>query len=375
MHLPDKIKNKTLKKIARKVTENIPVNREDAFSMLTTNDIVELGAISNHIRSHLHGKITYYSVNMNLNYTNICTLRCPLCAFSCDSGDDQAFLLSMDEIEKRVINGVAKGIDEVHIVGGLHPDLTLDYFEEMLRRIKKIKPELLIVGFTAVEYDHFAKINRLSVREVFKRLIDAGVGALPGGGAEIFSPRVREVIAPKKITGEKWLNIMRTAHQMGLKTNATLLYNHMESPADIVDHLFKIRELQDETGGFKTFVPLQFHGANTRIRSRRRASTGLDDIRIYSAGRIVLTNVSHLKSLWMYLGEKMAQILQRFGVDDIGGTYMHEKVVHAAGAETSDYGTEPFLRRMIEASGMVPIRTTADYQSGTFPTPKVSEGQ
>jgi aminodeoxyfutalosine synthase len=375
MQLPDEINNPTLKKIAGKVMENIPVNQDDAFSMLTTDDIMELGAISNHIRTHLHGNTTYYSVNMNLNHTNICTLRCPLCAFSCDIDDKRAFLLSIDEIEKRVLKGVTDGIDEVHIVGGLHPDLTLDYFEEMLRKIKKIKAELLIVGFTAVEYDHFAKINRLSVEEVFRRLIDAGVDALPGGGAEIFSPQVRQLIAPNKITGKRWLSIMRTAHTMGLKTNATILYNHIENTADIVDHLFQIRNLQSETGGFKTFVPLQFHEKNTQVRSKRESSTGHDDIRIYAASRIVLDNIPHVKALWMYLGEKTAQVLQHFGVDDIGGTYMDEKVVHAAGARTSDYGTEVFLRRMIEESGMLPSRTTANYQNETYSASIVRERQ
>ena len=205
--------------------------------------------------------------------------------------------------------------------------------------------------------------------------MDAGVGAIPGGGAEIFSPRVRNVIAPKKITGKRWLDIMRIAHKMGLKTNATLLYNHVENTEDIVDHLFQIRELQSETGGFKTFVPLRFHGDNTRIPSKRKASTGYDDIRIYAAGRIVLNNIPHLKALWMYLGEKMAQVLQHFGVDDIGGTYINEKVVHAAGAETSDYGTEPFLRRMIEDSGMIPTRTTANYPKGTDMVPEAAEAK
>lgn len=372
MQLPDEIKNKALKKIARKVVENIPVSRDDALSMLTTNDIMELGAIADHIRTCYHGNTTYYGVNMNLNYTNICTLRCPLCAFSCDKDDEKAYVLSMEEIEKRVSRALAAGIDEVHIVGGLHPELSLNYFEEMLCKIKKMKPDLLIVGFTAVEYDHFSKINRISIEEVFRRLIHAGVGAIPGGGAEIFSPRVRNIIAPDKITGKRWLDIMGIAHRMGLKTNATLLYNHIENAEDIVDHLFQIRELQSETRGFKTFVPLQFHGDNTRIRSKRRASTGYDDIRIYSAGRIVLNNVPHLKALWMYLGEKMAQVLQHFGVDDIGGTYINEKVVHAAGAETSDYGTEPFLRRMIEDSGMIPTRTTATYQEGTGLIPEAA---
>ena len=168
MQLPEEIKNKDLRKIARKVVENIPVNRDDAFLMLTTNDIMELAAIADHIRTRYHGNTTYYGVNMNLNHTNICTLRCPLCAFSCDKDDEKAYVLSMEEIEKRVSKALAAGIDEVHIVGGLHPDLTLEYFEEMLRKIKKLKPDLVIVGFTAVEYDHFAKVNQVSVEEVFR---------------------------------------------------------------------------------------------------------------------------------------------------------------------------------------------------------------
>ncbi|MCP4575531.1 MAG: aminofutalosine synthase MqnE, partial [Deltaproteobacteria bacterium] len=188
------------------------------------------------------------------------------------------------------------------------------------------------------------------------------VDALPGGGAEIFSQKVREVIAPKKISGEKWLDIMRTAHRLGLKTNATMLYNHLEDTNDIVDHLFRIRDLQDETGGFKTFVPLQFHGKNTQIAARR-TTTGYDDIRIYAAGRIFLHNVPHIKALWMYLGDKMAQVLQQFGVDDIGATYINEKVVHAAGAHTPDYGTEPFLKRLIRETGLIPQRTTAGYDT------------
>lgn len=361
MELLDRIQNKTLRKIAEKTEQGIPVSRSETRYMLATNDILDLGAISHYLRTKLHGDIAYYGVNMNLNYTNICELRCPLCAYSCDEGDETAFLLSLEEIEQRVRRAVASGIDEVHIVGGLHPTLTLDYFEEMLRCIRRIKPDIFIVAFTAVEYDHFARLNGLPLEEVFRRLIDAGVNALPGGGAEIFSPHVREVIAPRKISGKQWLDIMRTAHRMGLKTNATMLYNHLESTDDIVDHLFQIRDLQDETGGFKTFVPLPFHEENTRIQPNRHTTTGYDDIRIYATSRIVLHNVPHLKALWMYLGEKMAQVLLRFGVDDIGATYENEKVVHAAGAKTPDYGSEVFLKRLIEEAQLVPQRTTAGY--------------
>jgi aminodeoxyfutalosine synthase len=371
MIFPNDIKNKKLRCIAEKVEGNVPVSKEDALCMLTTNDILDLGAIAHYIRSGLHGDIAYYGVNMNLNYTNICELRCPLCAYSCDEKDKNAFVLSLEEIEKRVRSAVSMGIDEVHIVGGLYPELTLDYFEKMLRLIKGIKPDMHIVGFTAVEYDYFSKRNGISLEEVFRRLMDAGVDALPGGGAEIFSSHVRDIIAPNKISGEKWLSIMRKAHKMGLKTNATMLYNHIEAPEDIVDHLSRLRDLQDETGGFKTFVPLQFHGENTKINAKR-STTGYDDIRIYAASRIFLHNVPHLKALWMYVGDKMAQVLLRFGVDDIGATYHNEKVVHAAGAKTPDFGSEPFLRRLIQKAHLKPERTTASYRNASAYSKEVS---
>lgn len=357
----DTIRSPELKPIAGKVLRGEPVTAEDAAVMLATNDIVDLGMIADYLRRSINGDRAYYGVNMNLNYTNICELRCPLCAFSKDEGDAGAYILSLDEIEAKVREAVSFGIDEVHIVGGLNPSLKIDYFTEMLRRIKAVKEDLFIVAFTATEYDYFARINTMKLEDVFRSLIDAGLGALPGGGAEIFAPDVRQIIAPKKVTGEGWLSVMRTAHAMGLKTNATMLYNHIESRDDIVDHMKRIRDLQDETGGFKTFVPLLFHEDNTSVRSKRKESTGYDDIRIFATARIFLHNIPHLKALWMYLGEKMAQVLLGFGVDDIGATYHYEKVVHAAGAHTPDFGSEDHLRRLIEGAGRVPVRTTAHY--------------
>lgn len=359
--LPDTIKDGTLRPIAKKVYEGKPVNAADARRLLTTNSILDLGRLGSHVRRKLHGDAAYYGVSMNLNFTNICELRCPLCAFSRGEGQEGAYKLTLGEIERRVKAAAAAGVDEIHIVGGLNPELKLSYFEEMLRRIKRIKPGLFITAFTAVEIDYFAANEGLSVEETLERLMAAGLGAMPGGGAEIFSPRVRKEIAPRKIPGKRWLEIMRTAHLAGLKTNATMLYNHLETTADIVDHLSRLRDLQDETGGFKTFVPLQFHGENTGISARRAASTGYDDIRIYAASRIFLHNVPHIKALWMYLGERMAQTLLRFGVDDFSGTYSEEKVVHAAGAPTADRGTEAFLRRLILDAGLKPVRTTAGY--------------
>jgi aminodeoxyfutalosine synthase len=355
------IRSPELKPIAGKVLAGEPVTTEDAAVMLETNDIVDLGIIADHLRRRINGDCAYYGVNMNLNYTNICELRCPLCAFSKDTGDEGSYILSLDVIEAKVREAVGFGIDEVHIVGGLNPSLKIDYFTEMLRRIKAVKEDLFIVAFTATEYDYFARINNMKLEDVFRSLLDAGLGALPGGGAEIFAPDVRNIIAPKKVTGAGWLSVMRTAHAMGLKTNATMLYNHIESRDDIVDHMKRIRDLQDETGGFKTFVPLLFHEENTSVRSKRKESTGYDDVRIFATARIFLHNIPHLKALWMYLGEKMAQALLSFGVDDIGATYHYEKVVHAAGAHTPDFGSEDHLRRLIESAGRVPVRATAHY--------------
>ncbi len=351
-----------LSKIAEAVIAGEPARENDLEYLLSTNAILELGAIADFVRRRLHQNRAYYGVNMNLNYTNVCELRCPLCAYSKDEGEEGAFTLSLDEIDEKVKTAVARGIDEMHIVGGLNPAIPFEYYVEMLSRIKKIKADLHIVAFTAVEYDYFSQKSGLPLEEVFCRLIDAGLGAIPGGGAEIFDENVRSVIAPKKISGERWLEVMRTAHKLGLKTNATMLYNHIESIEDIADHLSTIRALQNETGGFKTFVPLAFHQEHTKISSKRRDSTGCDDIRIFASARIFLHNVPHIKALWMYVGEKMAQALLSFGVDDFGGTYVHEKVVHAAGARTPDYGTEAHLVRLIKDAGFIPVRVNASYE-------------
>jgi aminodeoxyfutalosine synthase len=357
------IKNEHLRFIADKVDQGIPVDEADCLFMLNTNDILELGMIADRVKTKLHGDLAFYEVNMNLNYTNICELRCPLCAYSCSEGDSGGYVLSLDDIESKVRYANSLGIDEVHIVGGLNPKLKIEYFEEMMGRIKAIDPEIFVVAFTAAEYDYFAGLNNLSLEEVFVRLKKAGVGALPGGGAEIFSPAIRKIIAPRKIPGKRWLEVMRTAHSLGLKTNATLLYNHLETPADIVDHLSQIRSLQDETGGFKTFVPLPYHDASKDFRAKRRQTTGFDDVRLFATSRIFLHNVPHLKSLWMYLGDKMAQVLLSFGVDDLGGTYHYEQVVHSAGATTSDAGSEAHLKRLIELSGLKPVRAVANYET------------
>lgn len=356
----DRILDPKIAAVAEKVLAGAEADADDALAMLATTDILGLGSVANHLRESVNGNRAFYGVNMNLNYTNVCELRCPLCAYSRDEGDEGAFTLSLDEIEERVHRAADFGIDEVHIVGGLNPALPLDYFLEMLRRVKRVKPDLFIVAFTATEYDYFARRAGMSVPELFRAMIDAGLGALPGGGAEIFDPGVRGRIAPRKISGDRWLSVMREAHRAGLKTNATMLYNHVEKPSHIADHLSRIRDLQNETGGFKTFVPLPFHAENTALAVEGRA-TGFDHVRVYATARVFLHNIPHLKGLWMYLGEKLAQVMLHFGVDDIGATYHYEKVVHAAGATTDDVGSEERLRRIIENAGMTPVRATAAY--------------
>uniref|UniRef100_A0A7C4VRJ2 CofH family radical SAM protein n=1 Tax=Desulfatirhabdium butyrativorans TaxID=340467 RepID=A0A7C4VRJ2_9BACT len=359
--ITDDIADPRLRAIADNVLHEKPISEDDALFLLGSNDILDIGRIAQILRHRWNGKKAYYGVNMNLNYTNVCELRCPLCAFSCDADSPKAYLYDITEVERRVRSALSEGIDEVHIVGGLRPDLPLTYFEEMLRTIKRIDPNLFIVAFTAVEYDYFARINGLPLKTVIRRLIDAGLGAIPGGGAEIFAPEVRRIISPKKISGERWLEVMRTAHGLGLKTNATMLFGHIETDAHIVDHLSRIRLLQSETGGFKTFVPLAFHPANTAVSGVKPRTSGYDIARIYATSRIFLHNIPHIKALWMYVGERMAQNLLWFGVDDIGATYNQEKVVHAAGASTPDFGSESFLKHLITAAGFEPVRTTAAY--------------
>lgn len=362
MKPPDTIKDPVLQAIAGKVEDGTPLSGEDALYLLASNRIMEIGALAHSVRTRLHGDRTYYGVNLNLNYTNICELRCPLCAYSRDAGDRDAYTLSPAEIEARVRTAVLNGIDEVHVVGGLNPDLDLAYYEELLHAIRRAGPHLYIVGFTATEYDYVARRQGLSLESVLQRFREAGVDALPGGGAEIFAPEVRRVIAPRKMPGQRWLEVMRAAHQAGLKSNATLLYGHIESPEQVVDHLSRLRALQDETGGFKALVPLAFHSENTALEVKPGVESGFRDIRLYATARLFLHNIPHLRALWMYLGEAMAQTLLDFGVDDIGSTYGDERIVHAAGATTEASGSEAHLQRLIRAAGKTPVRTASDYR-------------
>ena len=352
--------NKGLAEIEENVESGGRLAREDGIRLLESTDLLALGRMADLVRKRKAGDAAYYSTSLNINPTNICVNRCPLCAFSRDAQDKDAYRFTLDDIEKKVREFAYNGLDEVHIVGGLYPELPLRYFEEMLEMIKNIRKDLHIQAFTAVEIDYLAALENIPVEEVLRRLKNAGLGTIPGGGAEIFSERVRREICPKKIPGLRWLEVMRTAHRLGIKTNATMLYGHIETREEIIDHLLSLRDLQDEKGGFLAFVPLAFHPQNTAFPDLP-GPTGYDDLKIFAVARLMLDNFDHIRGLWMYLGVKMAEVALSFGVDDLGSTSLEEKIVHSAGAKAPAHSAPERLIGIIRNAGRIPTRADSSY--------------
>jgi len=256
----------------------------------------------------------------------------------------------------------SRGVSEFHIVGGLHPNLPLQYYIDMLTALHKEYPDVHIQGFTAVEIEYLSRTAELSINDTLIKLRDAGLGSIPGGGAEIFAERVRKKICPEKLSGEEWLNVHRTAHQIGMRSNATMLYGHIETVEERIDHLIKLRELQDETGGFMSFIPLAFHPKNTELDSISK-TTGNLDLRVLAIARLMLDNFPHIKAFWIMVGPKLAQISLSFGVDDIDGTVVEEKITHSAGAETEQSLTKNELVRMIKEAGRIPVERDTLYNN------------
>ncbi|MBM3477297.1 MAG: aminofutalosine synthase MqnE, partial [Armatimonadetes bacterium] len=322
-------------------------------------DILELGELANRVRERKNGNVTYFIVNRHINYTNICVNRCRFCAFSREQGAEGAYAMTVDEIVEAA-SCVPGRFTELHIVGGLHPDLPLSYYQEMLSALKAVLPEVHLQAFTAVEIAHMARLAGLSVRESLQRLIEAGLGSLPGGGAEVFATRVREAVCPVKLSGDDWLSVMRTAHHLGLRSNATMLYGHIETPEEKVDHLLRLRALQDETGGFMAYIPLAYHSGNTDLGGRP-STTGTEDLREVAIGRLALDNFDHVKSFWIMQGLKLAQVSLWFGADDLDGTVTEERITHAAGATTPQSLTRDELCALICEAGRVPVERDTVY--------------
>lgn len=336
---------------------------DEAVSLFQSDDIFTLGRLASTMAEKKNGKKAYFVVNRHINPTNICVNRCKFCAFSRSKGEGGAFELTIEEIliKLKEASEWPYPIREVHIVGGLHPDWPFEHYLTLLASIKKAYPAIAIKAFTAVEIDYFSRISGLSVKEVFEKLRDNGLDMLPGGGAEIFAGRVRKKLCPEKISGTRWLDIHKTAHLCGIRTNATMLYGHIESYEDRIDHLMRLRELQDLTGGFQAFVSLAYHPKNTEIGGFY--SSGIDDLKTIAVSRLVLDNFDHIKAYWIMLGEKVAQLSLLFGADDLDGTIIEEKITHSAGAMSSERLTRGELVTLIEKTGKDPVERDAFYRA------------
>ena len=351
----------SLAEIATKVHGGERLNAPDGVALSRSLDILTLGSLANEVRERLNGKRTYYVINRHINYTNVCINRCPLCAFSCDETDAAAYVLPIDQMASQAARAAAEGATEIHVVGGLHPRLPFSYYVDMLRAMRDAAPSAHLQAFTAVEIAHFATISGKSVGRVLEELRQAGLGSLPGGGAEVFSERVRREICPRKLAGREWLEVMRQAHLLGLKSNATMLYGHVESIEERVDHLLRLRDLQDETGGFLSFIPLKFHPENTGLAHVVPAG-GVEDLKMYAVSRLLLDNFQHVKAFWIMLGVKLAQVAQWFGADDLDGTVIEEKITHAAGATTPQSLTVSDLRALIKETGREAVERNTLYE-------------
>ncbi len=353
-----------LRLIAEKVLSGERLSFDDGVALYRSPDILAVGWLANHVREKMNGDVAYFNVNRHINPTNVCVAACKLCAFGRKKGTEGSYTMALEQAWETAASGYTEAVTEFHIVGGLHPDLPLEYFEDLVRGLKERFPQVHIKAFTMVEIAFFAKRSKLSIRETLERLKAAGVDSMPGGGAEIFSDRVRSIICDHKIDGSEWLETARIAHQLGLKSNATMLYGHVESDEDRVDHLVRLRELQDDTHGFQTFIPLAFHPDNTPLEHLPR-TTGMTDIRQIAVGRLMLDNFPHIKAYWQMLTPKIAQIALRFGADDIDGTVVEEKIYHDAGATTPQGLRRQGLMRLITEAGRVPVERDTLYRSVT----------
>jgi len=352
----------TFESISQKVHTGQRISTEDALILFSSNDLLAIGELAALANERRNGRNVYFNVNRHINPTNICVNRCAFCAFSRTAGEEGAYTLALDEICRRAVEAASEGATEVHMVGGLHPDLPFEFYEEVLRAIRLAAPALHIKAFTAVEIEYFSRISGCSIEEVLQRLKRAGLGSMPGGGAEILVEDVRNRICPEKISGARWLEIIRLAHLAGLKTNATMLYGHVEAYADRVRHMEMLRNLQDETGGFQAFIPLAFQPENSDLKLDIKGTSGLDDLKTLAIARIYLDNFDHIKAYWIMLGEKIAQVALAFGVNDLDGTVVEEKIGHDAGAVSPQSLTKEGIITLIRKAGKIPVERDTLYR-------------
>ncbi len=349
-----------LSPIYDKVAAGERIDAADCLKLFESNDLIGLGQIANLPREKKNGNKAFFNINRHINYSNVCYVDCKFCEFGQPKRSPKAYELALPEMRELARQASEQGATEFHIVGGLHPELKFDYYENLLRELKAVAPQVHLKAFTAVEIDYFAKISRMTIEDVFSRLVQAGLGSLPGGGAEVLTERVRKLVCKNKISGQRWLDIHRIAHGMGLRSNATLLYGHVENSEDKVEHLQLLRDLQDETGGFQTFIPLSFIPYDTQL-AHLPPPTGLSDLKHIAVSRIFLDNFDHIKVYWIMTGVKVAQLALNFGADDIDGTVMQERIVHMAGAETPQGLPVEELIALIREAGREPVERDTLY--------------
>jgi aminodeoxyfutalosine synthase len=357
------IRRAGLSDIAERVLAGARLPLEDGVRLFESRNLVAAGAMANRVRERRHGDLTWFVRNMHLNPTNVCTVDCKFCGFYRTYAErDRGWTMSLEQCFQKVRERLHEPLTEVHIVGGHNPDLPYDYYLDLLRGIKAIRPGMHIKAFTCAEFEFFSKRFKKPLDEVFEDFKQAGLGSLPGGGAEVLSERVRQELYPKKISAEEWLDVARQAHLAGLKSNATLLYGHVETFADRALHFCRLRELQDETNGFMCFIPLAFHPENTEL-SHLPGPDVVDDLMTIAVARLMLDNFDHIKAYWIMISPRVAQAALSFGADDLDGTVVEEKIVHMAGARTPNELTMDELVRLIREAGRVPVQRDSVYNT------------
>ncbi len=351
------VEDRELLPIAEKVTAGKRLTFEDGVKLFETDDLLTLGKLADFANRKKNGLLVYFTVNRHINLTNLCVGTCKFCAFRKERGEEEAYELTVEEAVRKAKE--AGNVSEIHIVSGLHPEWNYQKYLQFIREIKEAVPEAKIQAFTAEEIDHLCRISGKKVETVLKELVEAGLDAFPGGGAEVFSKRVRERLCPQKLSAERYLEIHRIAHSYGLKTNASILYGHIETFEERVDHLIRLRELQDETGGFQAFISFAYQPKNTELGGN--FTTGFDDLKMLAVSRLMLDNFPHIRAFWITLGEKLAQVSLHFGVDDLDGTVVEETITRSAGAPGSSYMPKERLIKLIKEAGRTPVERDTHY--------------
>jgi aminodeoxyfutalosine synthase len=347
--------------ILDKLDSGVRLDLEDGTRLFACPDLFAVGWLANRERERRHGANTYFNHNIRIEATNVCVASCLFCAFArLKPGDPGAYTMALDDVWSKLRERADQPLTEIHIVNGLHPDLPFDYYTELLRGLKRIRPDIHLKCFTAVEIAFFADLYRMSDEQVLRELMAAGLDSLPGGGAEVFAERVRRKICHDKCDADRWLAIHRTAHRLGLRSNVTMLYGHIETAEERVDHMLRSRALQDETGGFQAFIPLAFHPDNNQMR-KLPAPSAADTLRVHAVARLMLDNIPHVKAFWIATGVEVAQTSLWFGVDDLDGTVQEERIYHMAGARTPEALSPAEIRRLIRAAGREPVERDTLY--------------